>query len=306
MTKNKIIIGARGSKLSLIQTEIVKQKLQRILPDTEIEIKVISTKGDKNMSPVPLDSIGKGWFTKEIDKELLDGEIDLAVHSLKDLPEVLEEGLIISAIADRDDPRDALVSKKNLSLEKLKKRAVIGTDSTRRSSQLLNIRGDLKIKSLRGSVIKRLEKLESGDYDAIVLAVAGLKRLGLEDRISEYFDATEFIPAPGQGALAVVSKKDNKELNGKLKKIEQADALAAVEAERAFSSSIGGGCKTPVGAYAICKKNKLTLYGFVGSLDGRNLVRNYVSGNPKMATELGVELADKLIKRSKGWYSKGE
>lgn len=304
MPKKKIIIGARGSQLSLNQIEIVKRKLQTVLPATKIELKVITTTGDKNLNPVPLDSVGKGWFTKEIDEQLLRGEIDLAVHSLKDLPEELEKGLIISAIAERDDPADALLSQSNVPLEKLKKGAIVGTDSTRRGSQILHMRPDLVVRSLRGNVNTRVEKLDKGEYDAVILAVAGLKRLGLAGRITQYFDPTEFIPAPGQGALAVVSGEKNTELNEKLILINDQEARVGVEAERAFSDAIGGGCKMPVGAYAKCKDGILTIYGFVGSLDGKNIARDLVSGNSTEAASLGKELAQKLLKISKPWYSR--
>lgn len=238
---DKLIIGTRGSQLSLAQTEIIKEKLQRFFPKTQIEIKIIKTTGDINMNPVPLDTVGKGWFTKELDKALLDGRIDLAVHSLKDLPEELPEGLIIAAIPEREDAREALVSKNNISFEKLKKGAVIGTDSTRRQSQILQKRPDLKVKSIRGNVITRLKKLESGEFDGIFLAVAGLKRLGLANCITQYFSEKDFIPSPGQGALAITIKKNNKILLHQLKKINHEETLIAVTAERAFSRALGGG-----------------------------------------------------------------
>jgi len=301
---HKIIIGARGSKLSLIQTDIVKNKLQALLPGIEIIVQVITTKGDKDMSPVPLDSIWKGWFTREIDKSLLGGSIDLAVHSLKDLPETLEEGLIIAAIPQREDAREAMVSKTGVSFDKLRKGAIIGTDSTRRGSQILNRRADLVIKSLRGSVITRLEKLEREDYDAIFLAVAGLKRLGLEERITEYFEAVDFIPSPGQGALALVTKKDSIKLNTLLQKLNHEKTVIAVKAERAFSDAIGGGCKMPVGSYAEIDGERLVIYAFIGSLDGRNVDKDSIEGDITKPVELGTALADKLIEQCKPWYTK--
>lgn len=300
----RIIIGARGSQLSLKQTDIVKSKLEALLPEVEIEVKVITTKGDKNMSPVPLDSVGKGWFTKEIDKNLLEGSIDMAVHSLKDLPETLEQGLIISALPEREDAREALISKKSDTIENLRKGAVIGTDSGRRASQLLAKRSDLVIKSLRGNVVTRLEKLEKEDYDAIVLAVAGLKRLGLEGRISQYFDIEDFIPSPGQGTLAVVTKEGNSNLNQLLKKLNHEETVASVRAERAFSAAVGGGCKLPVGAYAAIKEDKITLYAFIGSLDGGNIAKNSLSGDSSQPEQLGKDLANKLLDQCKSWYNR--
>jgi hydroxymethylbilane synthase len=302
----KITIGARGSKLSLIQTDIVKEKLQAVLPDTEIVVKVITTKGDKNMSPVPLDSVGKGWFTKEIDKELAEGDIDLAVHSLKDLPEKLADGLIIGAIPEREDAREALVSRNNLSLEQLPSGAKIGTDSTRRKIQILQRRKDVVVESIRGNVNRRLEKLDNGEYDAIFLAVAGLKRLGLTDRITQYFSETDFIPSPGQGALAVVVAEKNTELVDILRKINHQPTITAVEAERALSKAMGGGCKTPIGAYAECKEETIYLSGLVGSLDATHVIKDTMEGNTSNAAAVGEALATKLLTQSKPWYKAGE
>lgn len=210
MKQKKIIIGTRGSQLSLIQTNLIKDLLQPLVQERIIEIKTITTAGDKNMKPIPLDTIGKGWFTKEIDKQLLAGHVDLAVHSLKDLLDVLTPGLTIAGIPEREDPREALVSRNNKKLRELKKGAIIGTDSLRRKIQILKLRPDLIVRSVRGNVNKRLEKLDAGEYDALMLAVAGLKRLGLEKRITEYFDPKTFVPSPGQGALAVVTKKSKR------------------------------------------------------------------------------------------------
>lgn len=301
---NKIIIGTRGSQLSLNQTKIIQDQLQEIVPNTTIETKIITTKGDKNMSPVPVDSVGKGWFTKEIDKELLQENIDIAVHSLKDLPEVLSPGLIIAAIPIREDAREALVSQKNLKLEELKKGAVIGTDSNRRATQILHKRSDLIVRSVRGNVNRRLEKLDNKEYDALCLAVAGLKRLGLANRIAQYFSITEFIPSPGQGALAVVIKKNNPNLYQLLQKINHLPTIRAVKAERSFSKTLGGGCKTPVGAYAESTGNKLTLYGVVGSLDAKHLETDTITGSITQPITLGKQLATRMLKTCQPWYSK--
>src|SRR5258706_2198014 len=224
----KIIIGTRGSKLSLIQTNIVKDLLQPLVPNTIIETTIIKTSGDKNMNPIPLDTIGKGWFTKEIDKRLLDGHIDIAVHSLKDLLDTLTPGLSITAIPQREDPREALVSQSSIPLLKLRKGAVIGTDSIRRKIQILNLRKDFVVNSVRGNVNRRLERLDSGEYDGLILAVAGLKRLGLENRIAQYFEAEDFIPSPGQGALAIVSRKGNNNLNKILIKLNNPENVTLV------------------------------------------------------------------------------
>jgi len=301
---DKLIIGTRGSQLSLTQTEIIKEKLQQISTKTQIEIKIIKTTGDENMNPVPLDTVGKGWFTKELDKALLDKRIDLAVHSLKDLPEELPEGLIIAAISEREDAREALVSKNNISFEKLKEGAVIGTDSVRRKSQILHKRPDLKVKSIRGNVITRLKKLDNGEYDGIFLAVAGLKRLGLANHITQYFSENDFVPSPGQGALAITIRKDNKLLLRQLKKLNHEETLIAVVAERAFSQALGGGCKMPVGAYATIKQNKINLQGFVGSDDGIQIYKESTQGSRFLPERVGINMANTFLEKGYSWFDK--
>lgn len=298
----RIVIGARGSQLSLIQTDIIREKLRNIFPETDITVKIIKTTGDKNMNPVPLDSIGKGWFTKEIDRALLREEIDLAVHSLKDLPEILPDGLIIAAIPEREDAREVLVSKKGLQLSDLPSGAIIGTDSARRQSQLLSLRPDFVINSIRGNVNTRLKKLFEENYDALVLAAAGLLRLGVTEKITQYFSPVAFIPSPGQGALAVVIKQSNTKLKEIVTGVNHAPTVNLVMAERAFSSAIGGGCKQPVGAYAALEGKKLVIHGFVGSLDGKQIERDVVKGDAAKGITLGRELAEKLLQKSKSWY----
>src|ERR1700722_4136475 len=301
--KKKIIIGTRGSKLALIQTDIVKNKLLAIYPKLHIEIKTIQVKGDKDKkSPIPLDTVGKGWFSKEIDKALLNDEIDIAVHSLKDLPEDLPEGLVIAAIPEREDARESLISRDNVTFKKLKKGAIIRTDSTRRKAQILNRRNDVIVTSIRGNVDGRLKKLDSGEYDAVVLAVAGLKRLGLENQITEYFLETDFIPSPGQGALAVVIKKSNITVFSYLQKINDSSTIQEITAERTFSKICGGGCSTPIGAYAISQNKMLTLYGMIGSLDGTHVIKDSIKGNLSEPEVLGKKLAEKLLKKSFPWF----
>lgn len=297
--KRKIIIGTRGSKLALIQTDIIKNKLLIFYPNLIIEVKIVSVKGDKDKkSPVPLDTVGKGWFSKEIDDQLLSDEVDLAVHSLKDLPEELAKGLIIAAILEREDAREAFISNDNILFDTLKANAVIGTDSTRRKAQILNRRNDLIVKSIRGNVDGRLRKLDNGEYDAIFLAVAGLKRLGLEKRINQYFDASDFIPSPGQGALAVVIKKDNIHLLKKIQKLNHEPTVKAVTAERSFSKVFGGGCSSPIGAYATCYNKVITLHGFVGTLNGKEIVKGSMKGNSTSPERLGEKLADKFFAKN--------
>src|SRR5882724_3144179 len=297
--KTKIVIGTRGSQLSLIQTNIVKNLLRPLVPHNSIEIKIIKTTGDKNMNPIPLDSIGKGWFTKEIDRQLLEGNIDLAVHSFKDLPDTLPLGLTIAAIPEREDAREALVARNGLPLQKLKKGAVIGTDSTRRKIQLLKMRSDVVIKSIRGNVNRRLEKLDNEEYDAVCLAVAGLKRLGMTNRISHYFDETDFVPSPGQGALAIITKKSNKALNKIISQLNHQPSVAAVIAERIFSRLLGGGCKMPIGAYAHCVGSTMTLYGMVGSLDGKKIIKDSITGDIKNYSALSEKLANRFSPQAK-------
>ncbi|HSW97665.1 MAG TPA: hydroxymethylbilane synthase [Candidatus Saccharimonadales bacterium] len=292
----KIIIGTRGSQLSIAQTNIIKDKLLELHPQLEIELNLITTKGDVNMTPIPLDTVGKGWFTKEIDKALLQGEIDVAVHSLKDLPEILPKGLLLAATPEREDARDVLVSRKNLSLDKLPTGAIIGTDSIRRKIQILHKRPDLIVKSVRGNVNTRLAKLESGEYDALILAAAGLIRLGFENKITEYFSVDDVVPSPGQGTLAIVVKETNDKLISFIKKINYSTTVMATEAERAFSKELGGGCKTPTGAYAECKNDRITIYGMLGSLDGKNITKQKLEGHCSQAKELGKELAKTLRK----------
>jgi len=302
----KIIIGARGSKLSVIQAHIVKNLLVAKIPELSVEIKIITTKGDKNLKPIPLDTIGKGWFTKELDTALIHNSIDIAVHSLKDITETLPDELVIAAVPEREDPRDVIVSKKKTKCMELKKNAVIGTDSTRRKIQILEKRPDVTVKSIRGNIPTRITKLFEGKaYDALILAAAGLKRLGLQSRITEYFDAKEFIPAPGQGAIAVVIRKSDETVFTLVKKINHQQTSLAVQAERTFSELTGGGCKMPVGAYAYCHNNELTLYGMLGSMDGKEIVRGSITGSVNDGKVLAKKLANKLEKiRNKSLLNK--
>src|SRR6185369_2008954 len=302
MVRKKIIIGTRGSKLSLNQTTIIKNLLQPLFPQHLIEITVIKTLGDKNMKPIPLDTVGKGWFTKELDEVVLNGSVDLAVHSLKDIPETFPSALTIAAIPKREDAREALVSKNGLTLAQLKKGAIIGTDSIRRKVQILHLRPDVTIKSLRGNVIRRLEKLDNGEYDAICLAVAGLKRLGLSDRITQYFETETLVPTTGQGALAVVTKNKNKALTRALAQLNHKESVIVTTAERIFSEVMEGGCSMPIGAYASIQGKKLTLCGMVGSLDAKNMLKETITGDVFTYKNLAKKLARSLLKQSAAWY----
>jgi len=297
MKDRKIIIGSRGSALAWKQSEVVSDRLQNLDPTLRIEIKAITTQGDKNNSPIPLDVVGKGWFTKEIENELLASSIDLAVHSLKDLPEELPNGLCIGAIPEREDPRDVLVSKDGKALEQLKQGAIIGTDSLRRKVQILALRSDLVVESIRGNVPTRLKKLQTEHYDAVVLAAAGLVRLGLENEITQYFEPGQMVPAPGQGALAVELRTQDTELQNLLQQINDPVTEITTSAERAFSRAVGGGCKQPVGAYATCVGDIFTLVAIIAPLDCSTLIRDSITGTCADSIMLSQQLAKRMLEK---------
>jgi hydroxymethylbilane synthase len=252
------------------------------------------------MSTIPIDTDitdngVKGWFTKEIETELIDKHIDLAVHSLKDLPEILPEGLMISAIPQRGDVRDVLISKNNIKLQDLKEGSVIGTDSIRRKIQILAINPKLIVKSIRGNINRRLEKLQQENYDALILAAAGIQRIGLENIITEYFDPKIIIPAPGQGALVIETRIEDNHLNQVLSQISDMDTSLAVSGERAFANYIGGGCQFPIGSYAEYDGNKLILHGMLGSLDGTKIIKDFINGDLLDSEKLGKKLAIRML-----------
>lgn len=293
--KKTITIGSRGSDLALKQVDVTKAALLGVEPTLDIVVKVIKTEGDINSSPIPLDVVGKGWFTKEIERELQQGTIDIAVHSLKDVSEVMPEGLAIAAYLTREDPRDVLVSKKNVSFASLPKGAIIGTDSSRRRVQLLALRDDIVVTSIRGNVLTRLKKLETESYDALVLAAAGLKRLGLEERVTEYFHTCDMLPAPGQGVLAIQIRANDNELAMLVSRIADEDTTTVVHAERSFSRRVGGGCKQPTAAYATLKNDILFLEGVIARRDGKGLVRDELHGPRAEAIMLGELLAERML-----------
>jgi hydroxymethylbilane synthase len=280
-----LVIGSRGSQLALWQARWVQARLLTLGLESRIEI--IKTTGDR-VTSVPLSSVGgKGLFTKEIEEALLAREVDLAVHSLKDLPTELPEGLQITAIPEREDPRDAMVGKK---LAELREDAKVGTSSLRRSAQLRRLRPDLQVESIRGNVDTRLRKLDEGQYEAIVLAAAGLTRLGWSSRIAEALDPEVMCPAVGQGALAVETRVGE----DTLRVLDHPDTRAAVTAERALLLSLGGGCQTPIGAYARVEGERLYLLGIVLSADGADSVRDSSEGPASEAQRIGQELGVKL------------
>jgi len=297
--KSTLVIGSRGSKLALWQANHIKGKLSELQPNLEIHVEIIKTTGD--VRPDPLSVIGgQGVFTKELEDSLLKGQIDLAVHSLKDLPTVLPEQLVIAAIGQREDARDALVlpANANASIDSLKTlvdQAVVGTSSQRRVAQLKALRHDVSVKDVRGNVDTRLRKLDDGQYDALILAAAGLTRLGLKDRISTYISTNEILPAVGQGALGIevrASDHATVELVGKL--THRATELACL-AERSFLKSLGGGCQLPIAAHATVDGPHLLLEGLVALPDGSRIIREQISGSPTRAEELGRDLATLLI-----------
>lgn len=290
-------IGSRGSKLALWQAEWTKARLEKRFPRLEVSIKVIKTTGDKlQQEDVPKEQLSKGLFTKEIQDAMLRNEIDVAVHSLKDLPTEIHECLHLTAITKREEARDALVCRDQaLKLADLPAGAVVGTSSFRRKSQLLKARPDLKVEDLRGNVDTRLRKLDEGSYDAIILAAAGLHRLGLKDRVSELLPLELMIPAVGQGALAIETRVDDEETQHYVRALNHKQTQIACQAERVFLAALGGGCQVPIAAHAYIDETGLHLRGCVASLDGRELVRRTISGAPDEAEFLGRKLAEKLL-----------
>jgi len=293
--KDTIIIGTRSSKLALWQADYVMDCLQKKYPELHVEKKLMTTKGDKILD-APLAKIGgKGLFTKELEQDMLAGGIDIAVHSLKDMPTEVPDGLIITAITKRYDPGDAFVSNKVKSLAELPQGAVVGTSSLRRKAQLLHARPDLVVKDLRGNVNTRLRKLDAGEYDAAILAVAGLRRLGFGGRITEVLPKSMILPAVGQGALAIEAREDDAETRELVAFLNDEATVACAKAERAFLARVEGGCQVPVGVYATPEDSGLHVEAVIASLDGKRLYRDHVSGQVKDAEPLGTELADKLL-----------
>ncbi|WP_075982476.1 hydroxymethylbilane synthase [Bacillus massilinigeriensis] len=293
----KIIVGSRRSKLALTQTNWVIEQLKKIDSSFEFEVKEIVTKGDKILD-VTLSKVGgKGLFVKEIEQAMLNEEIDMAVHSMKDMPAVLPEGLMIGCIPVREDHRDALISKNHIKLADLKPGSVIGTSSLRRSAQILAKRPDLEIKWIRGNIDTRLSKLEQGEYDAIILAAAGLSRMGwAKETVTEFLDDDLCIPAVGQGALSIECRESDKELLELLEKFTCQKTSQAVRAERAFLDKMEGGCQVPIAGYAsIDLENDIILNALVASPDGKTIFKERVKGsNPE---EVGGIAANLLIEK---------
>jgi hydroxymethylbilane synthase len=288
-------IGTRGSKLALAQSEWVRAKVEGRYPDVKVDLVRITTKGDKILDS-PLSKIGsKGLFVKEIEDALLRKEVDLAVHSMKDLPTELPDFVHLPVFPEREDPHDALISIDNRRLEDLPEASTVGTSSLRRSAQLLHLRSDLDVVPLRGNVDTRLRKLESRDLQAIILAVAGLNRLGLSAKISQIFSSDELLPAMGQGALGLEIRKDDEKVREFLRFLNHEPTEAAIKAERALLKELEGGCQVPIAAYGRLYGGGLILKGLVAELDGSRVVRDEVRGRRDSPEDIGITLAEKLL-----------
>ena len=295
-----IRIATRKSALALWQAEYVKARLEHFHPDLQVELVPMSTQGDKILD-TPLAKIGgKGLFVKELETAMLEGRADIAVHSMKDVPVEFPEGLQLQTICEREDPRDAFVSNRYTELAQLPHGAVVGTSSLRRQCQLKSLRPDLQIRDLRGNVNTRLAKLDQGEYDAIILADAGLIRLGFESRIAKLLSVEDSLPANGQGAVGIECRTDDLLVQQLLAPLEHLPTRQAVLAERAMNRQLQGGCQVPIGAFALHQGETLWLRGLVGSLDGREIIQAEVRGPASQAEALGQQLATQLLAKGAG------
>jgi hydroxymethylbilane synthase len=300
-----IRVGTRGSRLAVAQTEIALAALRKTHPGVSFEIVTISTKGDVDKRPLfTMDE--KGIFEKEVNEAVRNGSVDFAVHSLKDIPSDLSEDLAVACIPKRASPNDVLVNEKGQKLKELAPGSTVGTSSLRRAVQLQKSRPDLRVRPIRGNVETRVKKVISGEYDAVVLAEAGLTRIGMKDVIVERFGVRDFVPAPGQGAIAIVCRRDDKHLLDMLKEIEDPHSRAEVLAERALIKKVEGGCRFPLGAVAVTNGNKITLYASVFSADGTRNIKAKKVGKASEPEKLGDRVADMLVKQgamemAEGW-----
>lgn len=294
--KTKLVrIATRKSALALWQAEFVKAQLEHFHSDVRVELVPMSTQGDIILD-TPLAKIGgKGLFVKELEQAMLDGRADIAVHSMKDVPVEFPQGLALDVICEREDPRDAFVSNSFANIDALPQGAIVGTSSLRRQCQIRALRPDLVIRDLRGNVNTRLAKLDDGQYDAIILAAAGLIRLQMSDRIRAFIEPEVSLPANGQGAVGIECRIDDVTTRALLAPLEHTQTRIRVNAERAMNRHLEGGCQVPIGAYAVVKNDQVHLRGLVGAVDGSEILRDEVSGHINDAQELGVELAKKLL-----------
>lgn len=295
--RSTLVLGTRGSKLAVHQSQWVQAQLKKIAPRVTVTLRRIHTSGDKILD-VPLAKIGgKGLFVKEIEEALLSREIDLAVHSMKDVPTELPEGLELLCVPLREDPRDALISRDGRFFKDLPHGARVGTSSLRRQAQLLQARPDLSIDMLRGNLDTRLKKLREGRFDAIVLAAAGLRRLGWEHEITEYLEPDISLPAIGQGALGIEGRRDDLFVRSLLSSLEHAPTRTAVSAERALLHRLQGGCQVPIAAHGTFAGSDVLLEGLVASVDGKEIIRDRVRGTTADPESMGILLAEKLLAR---------
>ena len=295
MLEKTLKIATRQSPLALWQANYVKDRLQQLYPDLIIELVPMVTKGDVILDS-PLAKIGgKGLFVKELENALLTKEADIAVHSMKDVPMQFPEGLGLAVICQREDPRDAFVSHAYRTFAELPQGAVVGTSSLRRQCQLKALRPDLDIRSLRGNVGTRLSKLDNGDYDAIILASAGLIRLGLADRIASFIDVEQSLPAAGQGAVGIECRTDDVQVQALLAPLADAETTYCVRAERAMNNHLQGGCQVPIGGYAVLQQGQLYLRALVGDIDGSHIIRAEGKSAVENAEVLGVQIAEQLL-----------
>ena len=295
MLEKTLKIATRQSPLALWQANYVKDRLQQLYPDLTIELVPMVTKGDVILDS-PLAKIGgKGLFVKELENALLNKEADIAVHSMKDVPMQFPEGLGLAVICQREDPRDAFVSHSYRTFAELPQGAVVGTSSLRRQCQLKALRPDLDIRSLRGNVGTRLSKLDNGDYDAIILASAGLIRLGLADRIASFIAVEQSLPAAGQGAVGIECRTDDMQVQALLAPLADAETTYCVRAERAMNNHLQGGCQVPIGGYAVLQQGQLYLRALVGDIDGSRIIRAEGKSAVENAEVLGVQIAEQLL-----------
>jgi len=295
-----VTIGTRGSKLALWQANWIKDRLETLHPGTRVALNVIKTKGDK-IQDVPLAKVGgKGLFVKEIEEALLAGRIDIAVHSMKDMPAEIPAGLCIGAIPEREAPLDVLIAREGLTLDKLGPGPRIGTSSLRRAAQLRHARPDVAIVPLRGNLDTRLRKLAEEQLDAIVLAAAGVKRLGLADRITEILPPEVMLPAVGQGALCVETRAADPVMTPLMIPLDHAATRQAVLAERAFLARLEGGCQVPIAGHATLDGDRLSMTGLVADLDGRTMVRHTLDGPAANAEAIGLAVAEQLLEQGAG------
>jgi len=297
MTPHELRIGTRGSQLALYQANWVREKLLEAHPHLTVTLIKIKTTGDK-IQDAPLAKIGgKGLFVKEIEEALIDRRIDLAVHSIKDVPTEFPEGLHLSAITKREDPRDVFISKDGTHLKDLPQGAKIGTSSLRRQAQLLHFRGDFEMIPLRGNLDTRLRKLDTKNLDGIVLALAGVRRLGFESRATEILSTEISLPATGQGSLGIETRKEDERVEEHIQFLNDPTSSVAVSAERAFLKKLEGGCQVPIAAFGRIVGPTLQIDGLVGTVDGKRLIRHHVEGLPEEAESLGTSLAEVLLNK---------